>query len=83
MINPEQIITPAIPLLLVLFGTAILSGLIENVTKRKRNTEDNIKVIIGLIIGIPLFAIIFTKLAIFIGLIILVILIIRTINIRN
>ncbi len=65
MINQSQIIQSAIPLILVLFGISIFTGIIENLTKKKRKKEDNIKVIIGTIIAIPLITIIFPKLALF------------------
>ena len=64
-------------MIMALFGAAILSGLIENVTKKKRTKEDDLKVITGLIIGSLLFIIIFPKITLFIIFIIISILFIR------
>jgi len=81
MINWGQVIAPAIPMLVVLFGVAILSGILESITKkRRRKTEDSVKVIILLIIVFSIIIIIFPKLLLIIGGIILLILIINKKN---
>ena len=78
MINQNQIIQPAIPLILTLFGIAIFTGIIKNLTKKKRKKEDNIKVIIGTVIAIPLITIVFPKLALFFLFIIILLITIKT-----
>jgi len=66
-------------MIITLFGAAILSGVIENVTKKKRTKEDDLKVIIGIICGSILFIVIFPKVTFFIIFIIISIFLIRKI----
>jgi len=73
-------ITPDIIIMLIaVFGAAILSGVIENITKKKRTKEDDIKLISGLILGTIFFIAAFPKVTIFIIFIIIVIFLIRKI----
>jgi len=64
-------------MIMTLFGVAILSGVIENVTKKKRTKKDDSKVITGLIIGSMFFIVVFPKITLFIIFIVISILIIR------
>ena len=79
-INFTPIISNNIKILLALIGAAILSGIINNITKKNRTKKDDAKVITGLIIGSTLFIIVFPKITILIILIVLTIFAIRKIT---